>query len=183
MIELPDSLIQDINRAGVHPKQLMHSLQRALGTQTLRGWLVQVMTDLDSMEIFRHVTVAAFSDTHFFRAHVDEEDAEAMISVEVVSLPRIHTYLVADAYDTKLPDSEQLSELSLRLNWGSIRRFGLDPNQCSDPSCDADHGYQGVSTPDDLLLIAKRNVDGPEEIAKMEDFIAQLLPRLLAASK
>ena len=39
------------------------------------------------------------------------------------------------------------SEAVLSIGWGALNRIDLEPATCSDPNCEADHGYTGVSAP------------------------------------
>ena len=43
-------------------------------------------------------------------------------------------------------------EVTLTLGWGTVSRLDLVPATCGDPECDADHGYEGTVTGDDIAL-------------------------------
>ena len=40
----------------------------------------------------------------------------------------------------------------MTIGWGGVSRIDLEPAGCSDPECDADHGYTGVFASDDFSL-------------------------------
>jgi hypothetical protein len=50
----------------------------------------------------------------------------------------------------------------------------LEPAGCSDPNCDADHGYTGSATADDLSLRVSEAGDGPETVAQALAFARAL---------
>ncbi|MEO6020601.1 MAG: DUF5998 family protein [Knoellia sp.] len=51
-------------------------------------------------------------------------------------------------------------ELTLTLGWGAVSRVDLLPATCGDPSCDADHGYDGTISSDDIALRVSATADG-----------------------
>jgi hypothetical protein len=46
--------------------------------------------------------------------------------------------------------------------WGAVSRIDLEPAACGDPNCEADHGYTGSSTADDLSLRVSEAGDVPD---------------------
>ena len=38
----------------------------------------------------------------------------------------------------------------LTIGWGAMGRLDLEPASCADPNCDADHGYTGTFSADDV---------------------------------
>ena len=48
-------------------------------------------------------------------------------------------------------------EVVLTIGWGAVSRIDLEPASCGDPQCEADHGYTGTASNDDLAL----RVSGP----------------------
>ena len=53
-------------------------------------------------------------------------------------------------------------ELTLTIAWGAVSRLDLEPATCGDPQCEADHGYTGSITGDDLSLRISAEADGDE---------------------
>ncbi|CAM5623390.1 hypothetical protein SALBM217S_04240 [Streptomyces griseoloalbus] len=53
-------------------------------------------------------------------------------------------------------------------------RIDLEPAACGDPDCEADHGYTGSSTADDLSLRVSEAGDGPETVRQALAFAQAL---------
>ena len=51
-------------------------------------------------------------------------------------------------------------ELTLTIGWGAVARIDLEPATCGDPECDADHGFTGTLTGDDLVPADQRGRGG-----------------------
>ena len=49
----------------------------------------------------------------------------------------------------------------MTIGWGGVGRVDLEPAGCSDPQCEADHGYTGVLTSDDFSIRVSAAADGP----------------------
>ena len=50
------------------------------------------------------------------------------------------------------------------IGWGSVSRVDLLPATCGDPNCDADHGYEGTLTADDISLRISSVADGEAKL-------------------
>jgi len=66
------------------------------------------------------------------------------------------------------------SELVLAVGWGIHSRLDLEPANCGDENCDADHGYTGDFTGDDTLARVSVIADGMETVRALEEFTAML---------
>ena len=64
--------------------------------------------------------------------------------------------------------------MTLTVGWGAMSRIDLEPAGCSDPNCDADHGYVGSVTAEDLTLRVSENAEGPEVVSRTLRFAAEL---------
>src|SRR5690606_11748259 len=73
------------------------------------------------------------------------------------------------------------NEAVLTIGWGGVSRIDLEPAGCSDPQCDADHGYTGVLASDDFSIRMSAAADGPEAVARLLEF-AETLSGLTHAS-
>ena len=71
----------------------------------------------------------------------------------------------------------RVEEAWLAVGWGTMRRADLEPAGCGDPSCDADHGYTGTLTADDLTVRMSAAADGVENVAKLVGFGVELQRR------
>ena len=65
-------------------------------------------------------------------------------------------------------------EITLTLGWGTVARVDLVPASCADPDCDADHGYEGTVTGDDIALRISAAADGEDALAQALTFARDL---------
>lgn len=57
-----------------------------------------------------------------------------------------------------------------RHRLGAASRIDLGPAVCEDPSCDADHGYTGTISPDDISIRISRDGDGATNASRLVEF-------------
>jgi hypothetical protein len=69
------------------------------------------------------------------------------------------------------------AEAVMTIGWGGVARLDLDPAGCSDPECDADHGYTGVASADDFSLRVSAAADGADAVAGLLSFAESLSAR------
>ncbi len=69
------------------------------------------------------------------------------------------------------------AEAVMTIGWGGVARVDLEPAGCSDPECDADHGYTGVLASDDFSLRVSAAADGGDAVAGLLSFAASLSAR------
>jgi hypothetical protein len=160
----------DVDRSGYYPELMADSLRGTLGTELALAHVVHQETTLDdAMGIRRHVTVLAATPTRLIVCHTDEHPASeltpyphATTTTEVVPLSRIAsvalTTMVANPAEY-LPGASY-REATLVVGWGAISHVDLEPATCGDETCDADHGYSGTLTADDLSLRVSQDGDG-----------------------
>jgi Family of unknown function (DUF5998) len=160
----------DVDRSGYYPELMADSLRGTLGTEQALAHVVHQETTLDdAMGIRRHVTVLATTPTRLIVCHTDEHPASeltpyphATTTTEVVPLSRIAsvalTTMVANPADY-LPGASY-REATLVVGWGAISHVDLEPATCGDETCEADHGYSGTLTADDLSLRVSQDGDG-----------------------
>ena len=53
----------------------------------------------------------------------------------------------------------------MTIGWGAVRRIELEPAACVDPDCEADHGYTGTASADDISLRVSSAAEGPDAVA------------------
>ena len=68
------------------------------------------------------------------------------------------THVVANPQDYR-PGSLG-REITLTLGWGAVSRIDLLPATCADPNCDADHGFEGTVSSDDISLRISADAEG-----------------------
>jgi hypothetical protein len=174
----------DVDRSGYYPELMADSLRGTLGTEQALAHVVHQETTLDdAMGIRRHVTVLATTPTRLIVCHTDEHPASeltpyphATTTTEVVPLSRIAsvalTTMVANPADY-LPGASY-REATLVVGWGAISHVDLEPATCGDENCEADHGYSGTLTADDLSLRVSQDGDGAPVVTQAIRFATVL---------
>lgn len=177
-----------IERSGYYPALVAEAVESAVGGEPVRSFLVHQETTFDANEVRRHVTVLVLTGNRFIVSHTDEQNADstspspyATTSTESVKLEKIASVVVSRVVadpETYTP-GRLPREVVLTIGWGAVSRLDLEPAACGDPNCDADHGYTGSSTADDLTLRVSEAGDGPETVAQALAF-AQALSEAIA---
>ncbi|MFD9128125.1 DUF5998 family protein [Kitasatospora sp. NPDC059571] len=164
-----------IERSGYYPALVSEAVESAVGPEPITSYLVHQETTFDANEVRRHVTVLVLTPSRFVVSHTDEQNGDAATpvpyattSTESVRLDRINSVVVSRMVanpETYTPGTLP-REVVLTIGWGAVQRLDLEPAGCSDPNCDADHGYTGSATADDLSLRVSEAGDGPETVAQ-----------------
>jgi hypothetical protein len=89
--------------------------------------------------------------------------------VSSVSLTRV----VSDPA-TYVPGVTMPSEVILTIGWNVLSHVELEPAHCGDETCEADHGYLGTITADDLTLRIVEAADGEEAVQQVLAFASAL---------
>jgi hypothetical protein len=176
------ALRQDIQRSGYYPDLVAEALDTVLGGEDPTNFVVQHEATFDRDELRRHITVLVLTGTRLIVCHVDEHAPDgaptplASASTEAVRLNRVDSVVVTRVVTD--PASHQpggpTAEVVLTIGWGAVSRIDLEPAACQDPSCEADHGYTGTSTNDDLSVRVSEAADGAQTVARLLDFAAAL---------
>lgn len=172
-----------IERSGYYPALVAEAVEAAVGGDAIRSYLVHQETTFDQNEVRRHVTVLVLTGNRFIVSHTDEQAADstapapyATTSTESVSLSRISSVVlsrvVADP-QSYVPGTLP-REVVLTIGWGAVNRIDVEPASCGDPNCEADHGYTGSTTADDLSLRISEAGDGPETVRQALAFAQSL---------
>ena len=61
-------------------------------------------------------------------------------------------------------------ELTLTVGWGTVSRLDLEPAGCSDPDCEADHGYTGTAALEDITLRVSADAEGSDAVRAAVSF-------------
>jgi Family of unknown function (DUF5998) len=69
------------------------------------------------------------------------------------------------------------AEAVMTIGWGGVSRVDLEPAGCSDPECEADHGYTGVLASDDFSLRVSAAADGVDAVGRLLAFAESLSAR------
>lgn len=190
---LPSSLTKDIERAGYYPSLVVDVVESAVAGDEVVSHLVHQETTFDHDTVRRHITVLALTPTRLVVAHADDyaaedqdepgngapEAAEALTATatsECVPLSAVRgvmlTHVVASPA-TYEPGSLG-RDLTMTLGWGAVSRVDMVPAACGDPNCEADHGYEGTVTTDDIGLRISAAADGEPALAQAMAFARAL---------
>lgn len=180
---LEPQLRADIERSGYYPALVSDTLQTALACEPVQAYVVHHEATFDHDELRRHVTVLALTPTRLIVGHTDENPADetsavpyATSSTEAVRIERIDSVVVTRVVGdpaTHLTGSP-VRECVVTIGWGAVSRIDLEPASCGDPSCEADHGYTGTASNDDLSLRVSEAADGADVVSHALEFAAAL---------
>ena len=191
---LPSSLTKDIERAGYYPSLVVDVVESAVAGDEVVSHLVHQETTFDHDTVRRHITVLAMTPTRLVVAHADDyaadddhEESEgtpppaaaaatATATSECVPLSAVRGVMlthVVSSPATYEPGSLG-RELTLTLGWGAVSRLDMVPAACGDPNCEADHGYEGTITTDDIGLRISADADGEPALAQAMTFARML---------
>lgn len=180
---LAPRLRADIERSGYYPELVSDTLDTALAGEAVSAYVVHHEATFDHDELRRHVTVLALTPTRLIVGHTDEHPADetspapyATASTEAVRIERIDSVVVtrvaSDA--ARHRKGAPVREVVLTIGWGAVSRIDLEPASCGDPQCDADHGYTGTASNDDLSVRVSEAADGAEVVARTLAFAGAL---------
>lgn len=189
-------LIAAIERSGYYPALVAEAVQDAVGSEGVLGHLVHQETTFDADEVRRHVTVLAVTPTRLIAGHTDEYGSDdpmapvppgspesaaggvgyATTSTETVPLHRISSVVVSRVVEDPANHKPGTPprEVVLTIGWGVVSRLDLEPANCGDPHCDADHGYTGTATADDVMIRVSAEADGADAVAETLSFARAL---------
>ena len=176
-IAAADGMRAAIERSGYYPGLVFDAVSSALGTEAVVSYVVTHDALFDpGMEVRRHMTVLALTPTRLVYSHTDEYPADetdpdarpqAETSTEAVRFARISSVALTRA----IPDPASYvagetmpTEVLLTIGWNVVSHVELEPAHCGDENCEADHGYTGTITADDLALRVSEAADGEEGV-------------------
>lgn len=180
---LPPALRADVERAGYYPALVSDVVATALAGEHVDAHLVHQETTFDSTEVRRHVTVLALTPTRLVVAHADDHGPDAVVptsyaaaSTEAVPLHKVTSVVLSHVVSQpeRYRPGTPARELTLTIGWGSVRRLDLEPAACADPECEADHGYTGTSTSDDIVVRISAEAEGDEAVQAALSFARAL---------
>lgn len=168
---LPERLRAEVADCGFYPSLVCHAVSSAVGSRPVTHHLVHHEATFAGTEVHRHLTVLALIDGAMVICHADEaEHGRAIVTTEVIRLSSVDSVVLTQSVAEPASRHAGLVEAWLTVIWGATRRIDLGPAGCDDPSCDADHGYTGMSTTDDYVVRMSRDADGAESMIKLVAF-------------
>jgi hypothetical protein len=174
-----------IERTGYYPPVVRAGVNAALAGEQVLSFLVHHEPTIDRDEVRRHITVVVLTPTRLILCHTDEHEPDDLLpepytstSTEAVKLSQVKSVVVnrmvanpAAVTTTTVPPP---AEAVLTVGWGGINRVDLEPATCSDPNCEADHGYTGVVASDDFSLRVSAAADGQAAVDRLLAFAETL---------
>ncbi len=186
LLDQTAELRRAIDQCGYYPAVVADAVASALASETVRSFVLHHEPTFDHDEVRRHVTVLVLTASRLLVAHTDEHPPDDLLpapyastSTEAVPLSRIGsvavTRMVANpATESEPSQSPGVSEAVLTIGWGAVRRLDLEPADCPDPDCVADHGYTGMLAAEDFALRISASADGDEAVERLLTFAAAL---------
>jgi hypothetical protein len=181
-------LVAAIEHTGYYPAVVAAGVDAALGGEEVVDYLVHHEPTIDRDEVRRHMTVAVLTPSRLVLAHTDEHEPDDLLpepytstSTEAIPLRTIGSVvvnrMVANPATYEGSTLSDPAEAVLTIGWGGISRIDLEPAGCSDPECDADHGYTGVLASDDFSLRVSAAADGRGAVDALLRFAESLSAR------
>jgi hypothetical protein len=180
-----------IDNSGYYPDVVSDAVNAAVAGEQIVSYLVHHEPTIDERdEVRRHVTVLVLTPSRLVLAHTDEHAPDDLLpapytssSTEAVTLAAIRSVVVnrmvanPESFAGRPVPAPRADEVVLTIGWGAVGRIDLEPAACSDPECDADHGYTGVVTSDDFSLRVSAAAEGPEAVENLLGFARALSAR------
>ncbi len=177
-IDHTDELASEVSRSGYYPEIVAEGLRDALAGEGVLAYVLHHEPTFDRDEIRRHMTVLALTPTRLVLVHTDEHPGDELLpkpytstTSEAVSISQVRSVVVTRMVTST---SKQLEEAVLTIGWGVVSRVELEPARCSDPECEADHGYTGSVTGDDFSLRISAVADGGSAVERLLTFARTL---------
>jgi len=89
------------------------------------------------------------------------------VNTRLVEVPALLVSVTEAAY---VPGVTVPSEVMLTIGWNVLSHLELEPAHCGDESCEADHGYTGTITADDLTMRVSEAADGEDAVRQVLAF-------------
>jgi len=175
---LPGALRAEIFACGYFPQFVADAMELALGGEEVRGYLVHHEATISREEIGRHLSVLVLTPTRLVVGHTDDstgtgEGPRAITTTESVPLRKVTSVslsqVVANPGSYGAADAAVV-EAWLQVGWGTMRNLDVEPAGCGDPDCEADHGYTGVTSDDDLNVRMSTAADGAAKVDQLMRF-------------
>lgn len=174
-----------IEQTGYYPAVVREGVVASVAGERVVSFLVHHEPTIDRDEVVRHITVVVLTPTRLILCHTDEHAPDDLLpqpytstSTEAIKLDQVKSVVVnrmvanpAEITSTPVPAP---AEVVLTIGWGGISRIDLEPATCSDPQCEADHGYTGVLASDDFSLRLSSAADGQSAVDRLLAFAETL---------
>ena len=182
--DVSHDLRQAIHRTGYYPEVVADGVFAAAGGEEVLSYFVHHETTFDHEEVRRHLTALLLTSTRLVIAHTDEHPGDDMLpepytstTTEAVTLTSIRTVVVTRMVANPTAGVAPPAEAVLTIGWGGVGRVDLEPAGCSDPACEADHGYTGTIAGDDYTLRVSAAAEGADAVSALLAFSDALSSR------
>lgn len=177
---LASKLRTELDRAGYYPELVAGVIDVALADEPVVSYLVHPETTFDETEVFRHLTALVLTPARLIVAHVDDAPAgsgepSALATTESVPLREVRSVALTHGVSEPARGGKmRAQELTVAIGWGAVQTLDLQPATCGDPECEADHGYTGTLTPDDVVVRVSAQAEGSGALAAAVAFARSL---------
>jgi hypothetical protein len=173
-----------IEHTGYYPEVVATGVEAAVAGEHVASFYVHHEPTFDHDEVRRHLTVVVLTPSRLILAHTDEHAGDDLLpepytstSTEAISLSSVRSVVVTRMTANPSSGPTPPAEAVLTIGWGGVSRIDLEPAGCSDPECDADHGYTGVLASDDFSLRVSTAADGTDAVDGLLTFAEALSAR------
>lgn len=185
--DLPDSpttfasLRAAIERTGYYPEVVTDGVRDAVASEEILDYYVHHEPTIERDEVRRHITVVVLTPSRLILAHTDEHAGDDLLpepytstSTEAIALDAVKSVVVTRMVANPTSGPQPAAEALVTVGWGGVSRVDLEPAACTDPQCEADHGYTGLLASDDFSLRVSAAAEGPDAVSSLLSFAASL---------
>jgi hypothetical protein len=170
-----------IDRTGYYPDVVFDGVASAVAGEEVVDFYVHHEPTIERDEVRRHITVVVLTPSRLILAHTDEHAGDELLpepytssSTEAISLSSVKSVVVTRMVTNPTEGPQPPAEAVVTIGWGGVGRVDLEPAACSDPQCDADHGYTGVIASDDFSLRVSSAAEGQGAVDELLVFAESL---------
>jgi hypothetical protein len=179
--EVSTALHAAIDRTGYYPDVVTDGVDSAVAGEQVTAFYVHHEPTIERDEVRRHITVVVLTPSRLILAHTDEHAGDDLLpqpytstSTEAIALSSVKSVVVTRMIANPTSGPQPPAEAVLTIGWGGVGRLDLEPAGCSDPECEADHGYTGVLAADDFSLRVSAAAEGPDAVNSLLEFAQTL---------
>ena len=177
-------LREAIEHTGYYPEVVRDGVHAAVAGEHVVSYYVHHEPTFERDEVRRHLTVVVLTPSRLILAHTDEHAPDDLLpepytstSTEAITLSSVRSVVVTRMTANPSDGPSKPAEAVMTVGWGGVSRIDLEPATCSDPQCDADHGYTGVFASDDFSLRVSAAADGGDAVSGLLSFAESLSAR------
>jgi|SRR5215208_1933552 len=177
-------LREAIEHTGYYPAVVRDGVQAAVAGEQVVSFYVHHEPTFERDEVRRHLTVVVLTPSRLILAHTDEHAPDDLLpepytstSTEAITLSSVRSVVVTRMTANPSDGPSRPAEAVMTVGWGGVSRIDLEPAGCTDPQCDADHGYTGVFASDDFSLRVSAAADGGDAVGGLLSFAESLSAR------